>query len=59
MTKEYNEFINILDLDKWSSEKVKDYGVNAIPTYFVLDADKKILAKPVDFDELKTMFETK
>jgi len=59
MTKKYDEFINILDLDKWSSEKVKDYGVNAIPTYFVLDADKNILAKPVDFDELKTMFETK
>ncbi len=59
MTKEYLEFINILDLDKWSSEKVKNYGVNAIPTYFVLDADKNILAKPVDFDELKSMFETK
>jgi thiol-disulfide isomerase/thioredoxin len=59
MTKEYHEFINILDLDKWSSEKVKNYGINAIPTYFVLDADKNILAKPVDFDELKSMFETK
>ena len=59
MTKEYHEFINILDLDKWSSDKVTNYGVNAIPTYFVLDADKNILAKPLDFDELKSMFETK
>ena len=59
MTNEYTEFINILDLDKWSSQKVKDYGITAIPTYFVLDSDKKILAKPEDFDELKSMFETK
>ena len=59
MTGTYNEFINILDLDKWSSQKVKDYGVTAIPTYFVLDVDKKILAKPLDFEELKSMFETR
>ena len=59
MTKEYTEFINILDLDKWSSQKVVDYGVNAIPTYFVLDSDKRILAKPEDFNELKSLFETK
>ena len=59
MTKEYAEFINILDLDKWSSQKVKDYGITAIPTYLVLDAEKKILAKPEDFDELKSMFETR
>ena len=59
MTKGYSEFINVLDLKKWSSPKVKDYGVEGIPTYFVLDADKTILAKPEDFNELKSMFETK
>ena len=59
MTGTYAEFINILDLDKWSSQKVKDYGVTAIPTYFVLDVDKNILAKPHDFEELKSMFETR
>lgn len=59
MTHEYDEFINILDLDKWSSQKVADYGIQAIPTYFVLDSDKKILAKPENFEELKSMFETR
>lgn len=59
MTQDYKEFINILDLDKWSSDKAKNYGVNAIPSYFVLDADKTILAKPTDFKELKSMFETR
>jgi thiol-disulfide isomerase/thioredoxin len=59
MTDEYTEFINILDLEKWSSQKVQDYGITAIPTYLVLDVDKKILAKPEDFEELKSMFETR
>ena len=59
MTSGYKEFINILDLDKWSSQKVKDYGISAIPTYLVLDKDKKILAKPYDLNELKSMFETR
>ena len=59
MTGSYHEFINILDLDKWSGTKVRDYGVTAIPSYFVLDASKKILAKPEDFNELKSLFETK
>ncbi len=59
MTNEYSEFINILDLDKWSSQKVSDYGITAIPTYLVLDAEKNILAKPEDFEELKSLFETR
>ena len=59
MTKDYFEFINILDLDKWSSQKVKNYGITAIPTYLVLNTDKNILAKPEDFNELKSMFETR
>ncbi|MCA0933145.1 redoxin domain-containing protein [Lutimonas saemankumensis] len=59
MTKGYDEFINILDLDKWSSQKVENYGITAIPTYLVLDSNKNILAKPEDFNELKSMFETR
>lgn len=57
MTAEFKEFINILDLQKWSSPKVKDYGIEAIPSYFVLDANKRILAKPYDLSELKSLFE--
>ena len=57
MTTNYPEFINVLDMDKWSSQKARDYGVNAIPSYFVLDSEKRILAKPEDFDDLRSMFE--
>ncbi len=59
MTANFDGFTNILDLKKWDSPKVKDYGISAIPSYFVLDANKKILAKPNDVTELKAMFETR
>ncbi len=55
----YHEFINVIDLEKWSSQRVKDYGVQGIPSYFILDKDKKILAKPQDFDELRSLFEAR
>ncbi len=59
MTSNFNNFINILDLDKWESKKVSDYGITAIPSYFILDANKKIIAKPNFVEELKEMFEEK
>ena len=57
MTGDYQEFINVLDLDKWNSAKARDYGVKAIPSYFVLDNEKRILAKPEDLKELQSLFE--
>jgi hypothetical protein len=59
MVKEYLEFTNILDLKKWDSQKVKDYGVTAIPSYFLLDKNKVIIAKPNDVKELKEMFQAR
>ena len=59
MVKDYTEFTNILDLKKWDSQKVKDYGVTAIPSYFLLDKNKVIIAKPNDIVELKEMFQTR
>jgi thiol-disulfide isomerase/thioredoxin len=50
-------FTHILDLQKWDSEKVKDYGIMAIPSYFLLDKDKNIIAKPENVAEIKSMFE--
>jgi len=59
MVKNLNGFIHVLDLDKWKSKRVKDYGITAIPSYFILDKNKKIVAKPNDVEELKSMYETK
>jgi hypothetical protein len=56
MTSKWKEFINIIDLKKWESKRVKDFGVTATPTYFVLDKNKIIMAKPNDVNELTKVF---
>jgi thiol-disulfide isomerase/thioredoxin/ribosome biogenesis protein Nip4 len=52
----YPEFIHVLGLGKWTNKLGVLYNVNATPTYFVLDKDKKIIAKPNDIIELKEYF---
>ncbi len=52
----YN-WINIAELKGWDGKIVEQYGVVATPTFFVLDKEKKIIAKPVNQDELKTVLE--
>ena len=49
----YPEFTHILGLGKWENEIGKRYNISSTPTYFVLDADKKIMAKPEDLEALK------
>ncbi|MGJ8665131.1 MAG: TlpA family protein disulfide reductase [Patiriisocius sp.] len=48
----FNQFINVLGLGKWENDIGNRYDVNGTPTYFVLDKDKKIVAKPGTLDEL-------
>ena len=52
----YPEFIHVLALGKWTNKLGVLYNVNATPTYFVLDKDKIITAKPNDISELKAYF---
>ena len=49
----FPNFIHVLALEKWNNSIVNAYSVNATPTYFLLDADKKIIAKPFDLEALK------
>jgi hypothetical protein len=35
----------------------KEYKIELTPTYFILDKDKKIIAKPIHFEEVKAYFE--
>jgi len=49
----YPEFIHVLGLNKWKNKIATSYNVMATPTYFVLDKDKKIIAKPYDFEILE------
>jgi len=52
----YN-WINIGELKGWDGPIVDEYGISATPTLFVLDADKKIIGKPADIDELKKLLD--
>jgi thiol-disulfide isomerase/thioredoxin len=52
----YPEFINVLGLGKWTNKLGVLYNINATPTYFILDKNKKIIAKPNDILELREYF---
>ena len=52
----YPEFIHVLGLGKWQNEIGISYNVTATPTYYVLDSNKNIIAKPDDFEALKKFF---
>lgn len=45
-------FVNVLGLKKWDNEIGNKYDVTATPTYFILDADKKIILKPETLEEV-------
>jgi len=49
-------WINILGLEKWNNEFAKLYDITSTPTYFVLDADKRIILKPKSLEELERYF---
>ena len=52
----YPDWIHIYGKDKWENKFAREYGVNATPSFFILNAKKKILAKPDDVRELKEYF---
>jgi thiol-disulfide isomerase/thioredoxin len=43
---------NILGLKKWKNETAKTYQVYSTPTYLILDKNKKIIAKPNEFNDV-------
>ena len=56
MTEKFPEFINIRQTEKWESSLVQSYGISAVPSFFVLDNEKTIIAKPDDVEELMRLF---
>jgi len=57
--KSFPDFIHVLGLGKWGNKIGDDYGVEITPSYFVLDKDKKIVAKPKDIEAVKAFLEKK
>jgi len=54
---QYKNWIHVFGAKKWENKFARGYGVNATPSFYVLDAKKKILLKPDDVAELKKFFE--
>jgi len=54
----YPDFTHVLALDKWENPIVRSYNVHATPSYFVLNADKKIINKPYGLTDLKVFFKS-
>ena len=48
---------NVLGLNKWQNEVSKTYQVYATPSYFILDKNKKIIAKPDEIKDVKALFD--
>ena len=44
---------HVLGLNKWENKTARAYRINATPSYFVLDADKKIISKPARLKDLE------
>ena len=57
--KNYPKFTNVYGDNIWENKFARDYGVNATPSFFVLDKNKKVIAKPDDVEELKAYFQKK
>ena len=46
------DFEHVLALDHWDSRYAKLYDIHKTPTFFILDADKRIIAKPENDKEV-------
>lgn len=49
-------WIHIYGNGKWENEFARNYNVNSTPSYFVLDKDKNIIAKPEEFEDVMALF---
>lgn len=53
------DFEHVLALDHWDSEYAKVYDIHRTPTFFILDSDKRIMAKPESDKEVVAFLEGK
>ena len=55
-TQNFEKWTNVLGLEKWENKIARKYEIVSTPTYFVLDADKKIISKPEYFVDVKAFY---
>ena len=50
---------HVLGLNKWQNKTARTYNIISTPSYFILDANKKIIAKPEQLEDVKLFFTEK
>ena len=55
--KNFPDFTHVLGLQRWDNPTVRTYGITSTPTYFLLDQDKTIIAKPYAYEDLEKTLE--
>jgi thiol-disulfide isomerase/thioredoxin len=50
-------FMHVIGLDKWNNTIAKAYNIKATPSYFLLDKNKIIVAKPEQLEDLIKVLE--
>lgn len=53
-----SDFIHVFGDEKWDNPIGDAYGVTATPTYFILNKDKEIIARPEEIEDVKAFFES-
>ncbi len=48
-------FRNLSDLKEWDGKAAEDYNIYATPTMFLVDSNRKIIARPATLEELAKM----
>jgi thiol-disulfide isomerase/thioredoxin len=56
---QFSGFTNVLGLGKWNNEIGNKYDVTETPSYYLLDKDKKIVAKPETLEDLILLVEAR
>lgn len=58
MTKDFSEFINVLALDEYRNNLTLEYNITATPTFFILDANKRIVSTPRGTENVMRILES-
>ena len=53
---DFPDFIHVLGMGKWNNKIGNSYNVTGTPSYFVLNSNKEIIAKPYDVVSVKNYF---
>ena len=53
---QYPKWQHVYGQDKWKNEFAVAYGVHSTPSFYLLDSEKNVIAKPENVAELKAFF---